>query len=214
MSMQSDTFILSKKGWLITVFVATVFLFFTMTELHLFQFITGVLLLVLLVVFRNPERNTTINETFSIVSCCDGIVLSIEDTVLNEQSMKKITILNSLWDVSILRAPFDGIVELFQMRHGVSLPLNNPLAEDLNEKCLVHFRSLRGDDLYIEHMSEKSYFDVMIDLQEGDRMKEGTRYGFLAKGKTVLYLLNEAELMIHPGSDLKAGETVIAKLGK
>lgn len=214
MSMQNDTFILSKKGWLITVFVATLFLFFTMTELHLFQFIAGALLLLLLIIFRNPERNTSINETFSILSCCDGIVLGIEDTVIQEQTMKKVTILNSLWDVSILRAPFDSVVEGYQMRHGVSLALNNPLAEELNEKCVIHFRSLRGDDVYIEHMSEQSYFDLMIDLDESDRLKEGARYGFLAKGKTVIYLPEYADVLLHPGSDLKAGESVMAKLEK
>ncbi len=212
MSMQSDTFILSKKGWLITVFVATLFLFFTMTELHLFQFMTGALLLVLLIIFRNPERNTTINETFCVVSCCDGIVLGIEDTIIHEHAMKKITILNSLWDVSMLRAPFDSAVEGYQIRHGVSLALNNPLAEELNEKCVIHFRSLRGDDVYIEHMNEQSYFDLMIDLEEGDRLKEGTRYGFLAKGKTVVYLPAHADVLLHHGSDLKAGESVIARL--
>lgn len=214
MSMQNDTFILSKKGWLITVFVSTVFLFFTMTELHLFQFIAGALLLILLIVFRNPERNTSINESFSIVSCCDGIVLGIEDMTINEHPMKKITILNSLWDVSMLRMPFDGIVEGCQLRHGVSLPLNNPLSEELNEKCVINFRSLRGDDVYIEHMSEQSYFEVMIDLQEGDRLKEGSRYGFLAKGKTVVYLASDANILVHTGSDLKAGESVIARLEK
>lgn len=211
MSMQSDTFILSKKGWLITVFVATLLLFFTLTELHLFQFISGASLLMLIYIFRNPERTTTINEVFSIVSCCDGIVFGIEDTVINEHDMKKITVLNSLWDVSILRSPFDAVVEGYQMRHGVSLPLNNRLAEELNEKCVIHFRSLRGDDLYVEHMSEQSYFDVMIDIQEGDRLKEGTRYGFLAKGKTVIYLPAETEVLVHHGSDIKAGESVIAR---
>lgn len=214
MSMQNDTFILSKKGWLITVFVATLFLFFTMTELHFFQFVSGALLLLLLIIFRNPERNTTINETLCVLSSCDGIVLGIEDTVVQDQRMKKITILNSLWDVSMLRTPFDSVVEGYQMRHGVSLALNNPLAEELNEKCVIHFRSLRGDEMYIEHMSEQSYFDVMIDLTEGDRLKEGSRYGFLAKGKTVVYLPEYADVVLHPGSDLKAGESVMAKLDK
>ncbi|MDD4885073.1 hypothetical protein, partial [Sulfuricurvum sp.] len=126
MNVQSDTFVLSKRGWLISGVIASVFLFFMMTGLHLFEFISGALLLAVLVIFRNPERSTSENEADQIISSVDGVVLSVEDALIDEQKMKKITVMNSLWDVSILRSPFDGIVEGFKMRNGASLPLYNP----------------------------------------------------------------------------------------
>jgi hypothetical protein len=42
-------------------------------------------------------------------------------------------------------------------------------------------------------------------------MKEGSRYGFLAKGRTILYLPQNTMISIHPGSNIRAGESVIGQ---
>lgn len=211
MMIQNDTFILSKRGWLPSILVAAFFLFFTMTTLHLFQFVSGALLIALLLIYRNPERTTTINEANSILSSVDGVVLGVEDTLIDEKMMKKVTVLNGLWDVSMLRAPFDGIVEGYQIRHGVSLPLSNSLSETLNEKAVLSFRSVSGDEIFIEHMSDQSCFSIEIEAQSEQKMKEGCRYGFLAKGRTILYLPYNAIISIYPGSNVRAGESVIGQ---
>lgn len=209
--IQNDTFILSKRGWLPSMLVGVFFIFFTMTTLHLLQFASGALLIALLLIYRNPERTTTINEANSIISSVDGVVLGVEDTFMDEMKMKKITILNGLWDVSMLRAPFDGIVEGYEIRHGVSLPLSSPLAEELNEKVLLSFRSVSGNEIMIEHMGAQSCFSVEIESQLEQKMKEGCRYGFLAKGRTILYLPHTALISIHPGNNVRAGESLIGQ---
>jgi len=211
MMIQNDTFILSKRGWLPVALLATLFLFFTVTTLHLFQFASGAVLIGLLLVYRNPERTTTINEPNSILSSVDGVVLGVEEVLINGQMMKKVTILNSLWDVSMLRAPFDGIVDGYQIRHGVSLALSHPLSETLNEKAVLSFRSMNGDEVFIEHMSDQNCFSIAIEAENEQKMKEGCRYGFLAKGRTILYLSNLAEITVYPGSNVRAGETVIVQ---
>ncbi|MDD5212019.1 MAG: phosphatidylserine decarboxylase [Sulfuricurvum sp.] len=211
MMIQNDTFILSKRGWLPVALLATLFLFFTMTTLHLFQFISGGFLIGLLIVYRNPERTTTINESNSILSSVDGIVLGVEETLINEKMMKKVTVLNSLWDVSMLRAPFDGVVDGYQIRHGVSLPLYSPLSDTLNEKAVLSFRSMNGEEIYIEHMSDQSCFSIAIEADNEQKMKEGCRYGFLAKGRTIFYIPNSATITVHPGGNVRAGESVIGQ---
>lgn len=211
MMIQNDTFILSKRGWLPSMLVAAFFLFFIMTNLHLFQFASGALLIALLIIYRNPERTTTINEANAILSSVDGVVLSIEDTLIDDKMMKKVTVLNGLWDVSMLRAPFDGIVDGYQIRHGVSLPLYNPLSDILNEKAVLSFRSLGGDEIFIEHMSDQSCFSIAIEAENEQKMKEGCRYGFLAKGRTIFYLPHNVTLTVHPGSNVRAGESVIGQ---
>ncbi|AFV98124.1 MULTISPECIES: phosphatidylserine decarboxylase [unclassified Sulfuricurvum] len=212
MSVQTDTFILSSRGWLLTGVIGALFLFFTMTALHLFQFITGGLLLAVLVIFRNPERNTSETEQDSVISSVDGIVLSIEETIVDEQKMTKVTIMNSLWDVSMLRAPFDGVVEGFKIRHGASLPLYNPLSDTLNEKAVISFRSTKGDEIYIEHLSEQSCFPIGIELEKSQKFKEGARYGFLAKGRSVIYLPENTRISVNAGTSVRAGESVIGYL--
>lgn len=211
MMIQNDTFILSKRGWLPIILVAVFFLFFTMTTLHLFQFISGALLIALLLIYRNPERTATINEPSSILSSVDGVVLGIEDALIDEKMMKRVTVLNSLWDVSMLRAPFDGMVKGYQIRHGVSLPLSNPLSETLNEKAVLSFCSVAGDEIFIEHMGDQSCFSIEIEAQSEQKMKEGCRYGFLAKGRTILYLPDSATITAHPGSNVRAGVSVIGR---
>lgn len=212
MTVQNDTFILSKRGWLLSTVIAALFLFFTMTGLHLFQFITGAALLAVLAIFRNPERNTLENEPGAIISSVDGVVLSIEETMVDEKKMTKVTVLNSLWDVSMLRAPFDGSVEGYKIRHGVSLPLYNPLADTLNEKAVISFRSPKGDELFIEHLSEQSCFPLQVELESNQKLKEGARYGFLAKGRTALYLPQGARVAVNVGVSVRAGESLIGHL--
>jgi phosphatidylserine decarboxylase precursor-related protein len=212
MSVQTDTFILSSRGWLLSGVVGSLFLFFTMTGLHLFQFVTGALLLTVLVIFRNPERNTSESESDAIISSVDGVVLSVEETVVDEQKMSKITILNSLLDVSMLRAPFDCIVKGFNMRHGGSLPLYNPLSDALNEKAVISFRSSKGDEIYIEHLSEQSCFPIGIVVEKGQKFKEGGRYGFLAKGRSIIYLPENTRILVNAGSSVRGGESVIGYL--
>jgi phosphatidylserine decarboxylase len=158
MSVQNDTFILSSRGWLLSAVLGSLTLFFTMTGLHLFQFIFGALLLAVLMIFRNPERNTAMSESDAVISSVDGIVLSVEETVVDDQKMSKVTIMNSLWDVSMLRAPFDCEVEGFKIRHGASLPLYNPLSDTLNEKAVISFRSKKGDEVFIEHLASRVVF--------------------------------------------------------
>jgi phosphatidylserine decarboxylase len=212
MTVQNDTFILSKRGWLLATVIAALFLFFTTTGLHLFQFISGGALLAILAVFRNPERNTLENEQGAIISSVDGVILSIEETLVEDKKMTKVTVLNSLWDVSMLRAPFDGIVEGFKIRHGVSLPLYNPLADTLNEKAVISFRTSKGDELFIEHLSEQSCFPLQVELDKNQKLKEGMRYGFLAKGRSALYLPEGSVVAVKVGSTVRAGESLIGYL--
>lgn len=212
MTVQNDTFILSKRGWLLATVSAALFLFFTMTGLHLFQFITGAVLLAILAIFRNPERNSLENEQGAIISSVDGVILSIEETLIDEKKMTKVTVLNSLWDVSMLRAPFDGVVEGYKIRRGVSLPLYSPLADTLNEKAIISFRSHKGDELYIEHMSEQSCFPIGIELEKSQKLKEGMRYGFLAKGRSAMYLPEGSRVAVNVGVTVRAGESLIGYL--
>lgn len=212
MSIQTDTFILSNRGWLLSGVIGALFLFFTMTGLHLFQFLTGGLLLAVLAIFRNPERNTSETEADSVISSVDGVVLSVEEMMVDDHKMMKVTIMNSLWDVSMLRAPFDGTVEGFKIRHGASLPLYNPLADTLNEKAVVSFRSTKGDEIYIEHLSEQNCFPIGIELEKSQKFKEGARYGFLAKGRSIIYLPENSRISVNPGASVRAGESVIGYL--
>jgi len=212
MSVQTDTFILSSRGWLLSGVIGALFLFFTMTGLHLFQFLFGGLLLAVLIIFRNPERNTSETEADSVISSVDGVVLSVEETMVDDNKMTKVTIMNSLWDVSILRAPFDGTVEGFKIRHGASLPLYNPLSDTLNEKAVLSFRSTKGDEIYIEHLSEQSCFTIGIEVEKSQKFKEGARYGFLAKGRSIIYLPENTRMTVNPGASVRAGESVIGYL--
>lgn len=214
MSVQNDTFILSSRGWLTSAVLGALFLFFSMTGLHFFQFIFGALLLSVLIIFRNPERNTTETESDAIISSVDGIVLSIEEVVIDECKMFKVTIMNSLWDVSMLRSPFDCEVEGFKIRHGATLPLYNPLADTLNEKAVISFRSKNGDEIYIEHLSEQSCFSIEIDLEKGQKLKEGMRYGFLAKGRSIIYLPEKCRVSVNAGASVRAGMSVIGYLNE
>jgi phosphatidylserine decarboxylase len=90
--------------------------------------------------------------------------------------------------------------------------LYHPLSDTLNEKAVISFRSKKGDEIYIEHLSEQSCFPIGIELEKSQKFKEGTRYGFLAKGRSVIYLPASARVSVNAGASVRAGESVIGYL--
>ncbi|MBD3806700.1 phosphatidylserine decarboxylase [Sulfuricurvum sp.] len=82
----------------------------------------------------------------------------------------------------------------------------------MNEKAVISFRSNNGDEIFIEHVSEQSCFPIGIELEKGQKFREGSRYGFLAKGRTVMYLPEKTRILVNAGSSVRAGESVIGYL--
>lgn len=212
MKILNDTFIISKRGWLIAVVLGVLFLFFSVTGLHLFQFLFGAVLIGVLIIFRNPERTIERSEPNFVCSPCDGLVLSVEDKMIDTIPMKKIVILSSLWDVSLLRSPSDCVVDGVKIRHGASLSLFHPLSESLNEKCVISFRTHRGDEIFIEHMSEKNCFALDVDLQKEQALSAGVRYGIMTKGRTTIYLPQNTKIIAEIGQSVRAGESIVGYL--
>jgi phosphatidylserine decarboxylase len=70
---------------------------------------------------------------------------------------------------------------------------------------------MSGEEIFIEHMSDQNCFSIAIETDNEQKMKEGCRYGFLAKGRTILYLPHSASITVHPGSNVRAGESVIGQ---
>ncbi len=209
MKKLNDTFVISKRGWLLIALVGVLFLFFSVTALHLFQYLFGAMLIALLIIFRNPERGANRAEVGAIVSPADGIVLTIEDRNIDGIEVKKIVILNTLWDVSILRSPCDCSVDGVKFRTGASLSLFNPLSEQLNEKCVISFKTPHDSDIYVEHIGEKNCFKLAVDLEKSQELSLSERYGFLSKGRTSIYLPQNSRVAIEVGASLKAGESIV-----
>jgi phosphatidylserine decarboxylase len=76
------------------------------------------------------------------------------------------------------------------------------LSDTLNEKAVISFRSTKGDEVYIEHLSEQSCFPIGIEVEKSQKLKEGGRYGFLAKGRSIIYLPQNTRISVNAGSSV------------
>jgi len=205
----NDTFIIAKDGMRCIAAAGAVALFFWVIDADLLFGLALVLLGLTLWVYRNPERALPHLDENSIVSVCDGKVKSIE-TIEDEAGMTsyQVVIKSSFFDTSLLRVPCSGKIKEKETIHGARLCSSSPLRDHLNEKSLVVFGE--GEkQLVVLHTLELASVGIKNKLSAGQQMIQGSRYGLMVKGETMMLLPPESRVALKVGDKVRAGETLI-----
>ena len=173
--------------------------------------------------FRDPERKVP-GDPRNIISPADGKVLDVrtlsEETFLHREAIR-VSIFMSLFDVHVNRAPVEGMVNYIHYHRGKYLPAYREKASLDNEQMTIGFIWSPQ-----EERKEKE-LKIMIRLIAGviarrivfwkklhDTVGQGERIGMIKFGSRVeVYLPQGIELLIKKGDKVKAGETVIARMG-
>lgn len=212
----SDTFIVAREGWKYLAAALGAYVLFMMADLELLQFIALAGALLLLYIYRNPERVVPYFQEGSIVSVADGRVTSIEtvdgcpagcSTV--EGPCYRVEIRSSTFDTALLRAPFEAAVRHLELRRGSRLALRGPLAQKLNEKGVLLFEDAKGQRCVVEHMLDRSIDALSFHLHREQHFGQGSRYGLMVAGNHTLYLPAESRVAVKVGDEVRAGETLI-----
>ncbi|WP_343352983.1 phosphatidylserine decarboxylase [Helicobacter mastomyrinus] len=204
----TTTQIIAKQGWIGALVLLGAFLLTLWFDWNLCAFVLFVLLVLWLIMFRNPERIPNINESNAFTSPVDGIIRDIQSI----EGEINILIETRFIDVGVIRAPYDVVKGECQEKRGLSLTC---CAKDKTNllNASMSFQSLEDRkftlDFYPIFFSSHHIF-ASSDLNVGERI------GFMKAGMTRINIpqqkgLNaaEVELKVSIGDRVKALQSVI-----
>lgn len=192
-----------------------------------FAFIGLVLTLWCVYFFRDPIRSVPMRSGL-IVSPADGRVTAIieacplplelravTDTSNDDEDgdYTRVSIFLSVFDVHVNRSPISGTVRKVVYKPGQFLNAGNERASLENERCAALVEIAGGKQVGFVQIAGLLARRILCDLQEGQEIRTGERYGIIRFGSRVdVYLPQGVAPMVCLGQRMIGGETVLADL--
>ena len=178
------------------------------------QIVILAFLFIVLQFFRNPKRNTNLNEN-TIIAPVDGKVVVIEEVEEPEYFKDKrlqVSIFMSPINVHVTRYAMSGAVKYSKYHPGKYLVAWHPKASTENERTtIVLDNKVFGEVLY-RQIAGALAKRIVNYAEEGTEVIQGADAGFIKFGSRVdLYLPIGTELTIKLGDVVKGGTQVVAK---
>lgn len=166
--------------------------------------------------FRDPWRTTPVREGL-IVAPADGLVVSIgtapppPELEMGSEPMTRIGIFLNVFDVHVNRVPASGRITHVRYRKGKFLNASFDKASEDNERMAIRMTTDLGRDIAFVQIAGLVARRIVCNLQEGDRVVAGQRFGLIRFGsRTDVYLPPEWPSLVIVGQRMIGGETVIA----
>jgi phosphatidylserine decarboxylase len=166
--------------------------------------------------FRDPERFTP-QAPEVVVSPADGRVLYVgaaDRTLAPPGDWLQISIFLSPLDVHVNRVPIAGRVTRIEHVPGTFLPAYRSGAASRNERT----------EIWLEHAGQTIVFRqvvgalarrVVCRLALGASVQTGQRFGIMKFGSRMdLFMATTATLVVTKRDRVRAGETIVARLGE
>ena len=207
--MTNDTFIIAKDGFKCIAASVAVMLFLMLIDADFLTFLSFVLVLATVWVYRNPERVAPYLQEESIVSVADGVIKSIETVEVDKGiDHYKIIIKTGFLDTSILRVPFACDVQASETMYGARLASSNPLSSQINEQSHVIF-GIDEKTVTVTHTLHLASVGIKNRLQAKKPVLQGMRYGLMVKGESTVLLPANSRIAVKVGDRVRAGETLL-----
>lgn len=166
------------------------------------------------VFFRDPERATPADPDV-VVAAADGVVVEIadlEETEVVRQTMRRVSIFLSVFDVHTNRAPIDGRIVYREHREGLCLDARNPNCSLKNEAMTWAFENPRAT-LVVRQITGAIARRIVGWSQVGDVLRKGERFGMIRFGsRTEVFLPLTATVLVKVGDRVAGGASAIARL--
>ena len=174
-----------------------------------------VFLFLILQFFRNPKRNTILNDN-TVVSPVDGKVVVIEEVYEPEYFKEKrlqVSVFMSPINVHVTRYPISGKVAFSKYHPGKYLVAWHPKASTENERTTVVVENpIYGKVLYRQIAGALAKRIVNYAKQDDDAV-QGTDSGFIKFGSRVdLFLPLDTNIKVTLNQKVKGGESIIAEI--
>jgi len=164
--------------------------------------------------FRNPARNTVMNENH-VIAPADGTVVVIEEVEEPEyfkDKRKQISIFMSPVNVHVNRNPISGLVKYAKYHPGKYLVAWHPKSSTENERTTVVIAGSRAEVLF-RQIAGALAKRIVYYVKEGQEVKQGDEMGFIKFGSRIdIFLPLDAKILVNIDDKPVGGETVIAEL--
>ncbi|MCC2645139.1 MAG: phosphatidylserine decarboxylase family protein [Burkholderiales bacterium] len=205
---------LAKEGW---PFIA-ISLFITLLIYYLGNFwITLPFILISIFIiqfFRDPKREIPL-DMGAILSPADGKIICVEqsiDVYQNKEAIK-VSIFMNVFNVHSNRSPVDGEVVSLQYYPGKFVNADFDKASTENERNAMIIKTTTNYKITVVQVAGLIARRILCYTGVGNLLARGERYGFIRFGSRVdLYLPLNAKILVTIGQNVKATETIVAKL--
>jgi phosphatidylserine decarboxylase len=200
------------------IFIVSLFIPITIVKIILL-FLVIFLMTFTLYFFRDPERKIPNNYDDSmILAPGDGKICLIidvtnrEDTIYPKgEQLKQVSIFLSPLNVHVNRNPTNGVVKYYNYIEGDYVVAFDHKSSDRNERTEIGIEDRKGRKVLFKQIAGFVARRIVCDLDEGDVVKAGERFGMIKFGSRVDILLKpDAEILVKCDDIVKGGETVIA----
>lgn len=190
---------------------------FIFTEWIKMLILIGTLILFFLIVqfFRNPKRNTILNEAH-IVAPVDGKVVVIEEVYEKEYFKDQrlmISVFMSPINVHVTRHPVSGTVKYSKYHPGKYLVAWHPKASEENERTTVVVENKVAGEILYRQIAGALAKRIVNYAEVGEEVVQGSDSGFIKFGSRVdVFLPIGTPIDVKLNQKVKGGLTVIANI--
>ena len=178
------------------------------------QSVSIVILLLILQFFRNPVRNTIINEKH-IISPVDGKVVNIEKVYEKEyfkDERLQVSIFMSPFNVHVTRYPISGKVKFSKYHPGEYLVAWHPKSSEKNERTTIVLENKVVGKILYRQIAGALARRIVNYAEVGENVTQGKDAGFIKFGSRVdLFLPVDSILNIEINQHVRGGEDIISK---
>lgn len=168
--------------------------------------------------FRDPDRVVPTRPGL-VVSPADGKVDNVTQAPpppelrLGDEPRTRVSIFLNIFDVHVQRVPVEGTVIKAVYHPGRFFNATLDKASEENERMAVAIDVGRERTLAVVQIAGLIARRIRCDLEEGDSVTTGERYGLIRFGSRVdVYLPVGVDALVAPGQSMIGGESVIADL--
>ena len=173
-----------------------------------------VILVLVLQFFRNPTRNTTLNDKH-IISPVDGKVVNIEK-VFEKEYFKddriQVSIFMSPLNVHVTRYPISGLVKYSKYHPGEYLVAWHPKSSEKNERTTVVIENNTVGEILYRQIAGAVARRIVNYAKVDKNVTQGKDAGFIKFGSRVdLFLPADSNLNVKINRIVRGGEDIISE---
>ena len=176
---------------------------------------TLILFFLILQFFRNPKRNTELNNA-TIVSPVDGKVVVIEEVFEKEYFKDQrlmVSVFMSPINVHVTRHPVSGKVKYSKYHPGKYLVAWHPKASEENERTTVVVQNEIAGEVLYRQIAGALAKRIVNYAEVGSEVAQGSDSGFIKFGSRVdVFLPLDSDVQVKLNEKVKGGMSLIAKV--
>ncbi|UCE93713.1 MAG: phosphatidylserine decarboxylase family protein [Flavobacteriaceae bacterium] len=172
-----------------------------------------VFFILILQFFRDPKRNTVLDDN-CIIAPADGKVVVIEEVVENEyfrEKRRQISIFMSPLNVHVTRYPVSGVIKYSKYHPGKYLVAWHPKSSEENERTTIVVENKVSGEILYRQIAGAMARRIVNYAKENKQVIQGEDAGFIKFGSRIdIFVPLDMKIEVKLDQKTKGGETILA----